>query len=39
MQKNRDAVNGHKIKAICSPIKHSSPKLIASYVFLLSKGA
>lgn len=38
MQKNSDAVNGCKTKAVCLPIKHSSSKLIASYVLLLSKG-
>lgn len=36
--KNSDAVNGHKTKAICLPIKYSSPKNRASYVFLLSEG-
>lgn len=36
--KNRDAVNGHKTKVICLPVKYSSPKNTASYVFLLSKG-
>lgn len=36
--RNSGAVNGHKTKALCLPIKYSSPKTIASYVFLLSEG-
>lgn len=36
--KKSNAMNAHKTKAICLPIKYSSPKNIACYVFLFSKG-